>query len=161
LVGDRWSAIGDRIITSTSHLPTEAAIGLSANGRVLAVAVSDSGEDIYGEASSSVNLFMFRIGRLITLGQPIGSFGISSLVVREVDLSDDGMTVAIAGRNNIASMAYVYRLSGEFWPMMGQTIVYKSPVVSISLSGSQLAIGSDFVYEFSEDSNKWLCSFPN
>ncbi|MEO0341618.1 MAG: hypothetical protein AAF242_20710, partial [Bacteroidota bacterium] len=148
--GNQWVARGDTIYDSTVGTSFGEGIAVSASGDIVAVGAGTSDEN--GNNSGRVQVYQWENEQWTPLGNVI--YGIHSQVSlgRAIDLSDDGLTLALSSAGEIyddgQGVARVYQLIGNTWTQIGQDLKdpgsqYPSYGSSITLNaaGNRLAIG--------------------
>src|SRR5690554_233404 len=152
-----WTQIGNDIDGQIAGDGFGHGMALSANGSILAVGAPFRDGDINGSPITDIGIIQIyqnisgvwtQIGQDIQQNNMNGLMGCSGWYV---DLSTDGMTIAIGVPKTIYGKVLIYRNISGVWTQVGNEIVGKSNYneengyrVALSADGSVVAMGARF-----------------
>ena len=149
--GNEWIQLGSDIYGEGANDQLGEALSFSADG--LRLAIGAHRNDDQGSDAGHARVYEWDGTEWIQLGQDLDGQAANDWYGVDVDLSHNGMTLAVGARDGgDSSGGYtdVYRWNGESWQPMGQRLMGQSSggrfgqSVSISETGTTIAIGAEF-----------------
>ena len=145
------SQVGNDIDGSSFGDESGTSVAISADGSIVAIGAPNN-EDA-GTASGQVRVFQYNGTTWLQLGQDIGGEAVDDESGIDVDMSSDGMRVAIGaylndGGGNRSGHVRVYDYNGSSWTQTGLDIDgaaannFSGFSLSLSQDGTRLAVGA-------------------
>ncbi|NRB50525.1 MAG: hypothetical protein HRU41_22845 [Saprospiraceae bacterium] len=150
-VNNNWVQLGNDLRGSNPGDRAGSSVTLSADGKIVAIGAIRNDEA--GSNAGQVRIYRWQSNTWVQMGNALNGSQAGEQFGVEVDLSDDGFTLAIGGNGNDhtdrnAGYAKVYRFNGTDWTQRGQDIygIYKGGELGAGLAlsgnGEVVAVGS-------------------
>ncbi len=146
-----WVQLGNELRGTNPGDRMGSSVTLSADGNIVAIGAIRNDEG--GSNAGQVRIYQWQNNTWVQMGNALNGSAAGEQFGVEVDLSDDGLTVAVGGNGNDhtdrnAGYAQVYRFNGADWVQRGQDIygIYEGGELGLGLAlsadGNVVAVGS-------------------